>query len=229
MEIFSEAFEIAFKMIVTLDPYLMQVVFMSLKVSVTAIFLAAIVGIFVGSIIGTHNFIGKNLFIKTIYVFMGLPPVFVGLIVYMMLTRRGPIAEYIYFLFTPAAMVVAQFILAVPIIAGFTATAIEERQKELMVTAMGLGANKAQAIWMTVREAKIPIIVAIAAAFGRVIAEVGAVTIVGGDISGYTRVLTTAIVVETRMGKFGTAMAFGLVLLALSFVVNSIVYYFQKR
>ncbi|OEF95895.1 ABC transporter permease [Desulfuribacillus alkaliarsenatis] len=229
MGYFYEAIEVAIKMIISLDPYLIQVVTTSLKVSLTAIFFASIVGIGIGALIATHNFIGKKLFIKIIYVFMGLPPVFVGLIVYMLLSRRGPIAEYIYLLWTPWAMIIAQFILAAPIIAGLTASAIEERYQEVMMTAKGLGAQKAQALWMTIREAKVGIIAAMVAAFGRVIAEVGAVTIVGGDIAGVTRVLTTAMVIETRQGNFGIAMAFGLVLLGISFIVNSIVYIIQKR
>ncbi len=229
MDYFYEAFETAIKMMVSLDPYLLEVVGVSLRVSLTAIFFASIFGIFLGAFIGTHQFIGKKFFIKLINVFMGLPPVFIGLIVYLLLSRRGIIADYVYILYKPSAMVIAQFILASPIIAGFTATAIEERHQEVMMTAKGLGASKGQAIWMTIREAKVGIIVAIAAAFGRVIAEVGAVTIVGGDIAGATRVLTTAIVIETRQGNFGVAMAFGLVLLLISYIVNSLVYTFQKR
>jgi tungstate transport system permease protein len=229
MNYFYEAIEVAIQMIISLDPYLIQVVTTSLKVSFTAIIFASVTGILLGAIIGTHQFIGKKLFIKTIYAFMGLPPVFVGLVVYLLLSRRGPIAEYIYLLWTPTAMIIAQVILATPIIAGYTATAIEEKHKEVMLTAKGLGAKTAQAIWMTVREAKVGIIVAIAAAFGRVIAEVGAVTLVGGDIAGQTRVLTTAIIIETRQGNFGVAMAFGLILLLIAFLVNNIVYIIQKR
>ncbi|OEH84948.1 hypothetical protein BHU72_07080 [Desulfuribacillus stibiiarsenatis] len=229
MNYFYEAIVLAFEMIFSLNPYLLEVVTVSLKVSLTAIFLASIVGIAVGAWMANHNFIGKQLLTKLIYVFMGLPPVFVGLVVYLLLSRQGPIAEYAYLLWTPTAMIIAQFILALPIIASFTATAIEEKQHEVLMTAQGLGASRRQAIWMTIREAKVGIIVAIAAAFGRVIAEVGAVTLVGGDIAGATRVLTTAIVIETRQGKVGNAMAFGLVLLILSFIVNSIVYNFQKK
>lgn len=229
MSHFEEAFVTAIKMIVTLDPYLIQVTTTSMKVSFTAIAIAAVLGISLGAFLGTRNFIGKKLFIKLIYSFMGLPPVFVGLIVYLLLSRQGVIAQYIYLLWTPAAMIIAQVILATPIIAGYTTTAIEEKYREVVMTTKGLGARTIEAIWMTVREAKVGIIVAIAAAFGRVIAEVGAVTIVGGDILGKTRVLTTAIIIETRQGRFGTAMAFGLILIFLSFLVNNIVYFVQKR
>ncbi len=229
MGYFYEAIETAIKLIITLDPYLIEVALMSLRVSLTAIFFAAIVGIGLGAFIGTHQFVGKKLFTRIIYVFMGLPPVFVGLVVYLLISRQGPIAQYVYLMWTPTAMVIAQFILAAPIIASFTAPAIEERHKEVMMTARGVGAGKKQAIWMTIREAKVGIFVAIAAAFGRVIAEVGAVTIVGGDIAGVTRVLTTAIVIETRQGNFGMAMAFGFVLLGISFLVNSIADIIRKR
>lgn len=226
---FKEAFFTAIHMIVTLDPYLVEVTLTSMKVSFTAIAIASVLGIALGAFLGTREFFGKKLFVRLVNTFMGLPPVFVGLIVFLLLSRQGPIAKYVYLLWSPAAMIIAQVILATPIVAGYTTTAIEEKFREVVMTTKGLGARNFQAIWMTVREAKVAIIVAIAAAFGRVIAEVGAVSLVGGDILGKTRVLTTAIIIETRQGHFGTAMAFGLVLISLSFIVNSMVHFVQRR
>ncbi|MCR4441265.1 MAG: ABC transporter permease [Peptococcaceae bacterium] len=224
-----ESFWSAVGLVLSGDTELYGVIARSLCVSLTAVCLAGLVGIPAGIMLGLGDFKGRNTVLKLVYVCMGLPPVLVGLLVFLLLSRSGPVAPVIYILFTPQAMILAQFILAVPIATGLTVHAVEERAALILLTARGLGASMRQALFTLVRELKIPLITAVATAFGRVIAEVGAVMLVGGDIEGYTRVLTTAIVLETRKGNFSLALALGIVLLALSFLINSLLYAWQYR
>jgi len=224
-----ESLRAALALILSGDAELYGIIARSLYVSLTAVGLASLVGIPAGIMLGLVDFRGRDTVLKLVYVCMGLPPVFVGLLVFLLLSRSGPVATVIYILFTPQAMILAQFILAVPIATGLTVHAVEERAALILLTARGLGATMSQALFTLVRELKIPLITAAATAFGRVIAEVGAVMLVGGDIEGYTRVLTTAIVLETRKGNFSMAVALGIVLLALSFLVNSLLYAWQYR
>lgn len=226
---FGEAFQTAIGLILSGDLQLYRIIGRSLYISLTAVGLAGLVGIPAGLMLGLKEFRGRGVLLRTVYVGMGLPPVFVGLLVFLLLSRSGPIADFIYILFTPAAMIIAQFILALPIVAGLTVAAVEGRARVILMTAWGLGAKRAQAMWTLVRELKIYLVTALVTAFGRVIAEVGAVMLVGGDIQGYTQVLTTAIVLETRKGNFSLAIALGLVLLVLSFLINSLLYAWQYR
>jgi len=224
-----EAFISALELILSGDAQTYQIIGRSLFVSLTAVGIAGIIGILAGLGLGLGDFSGRGLLVRVIYVCMGLPPVFVGLLVFLLLSRSGPVAPVIYLLFTPAAMIMAQAILAAPIVTGLTAAAVEGRAEAVLLTARGLGASRAQAVRTLLSELKIVLITALVTAFGRVIAEVGAVMLVGGDIEGYTRVLTTAIVLETRKGNFSLAIALGLVLLTLSFIVNSLLYAWQYR
>ncbi len=159
---------------------------------------------------------------------MGLPPVLAGLFVYLLLTYRGVLGEY-ELLFTPAAMVMAQVLLASPIICGLTARAVLALNQDAYDTAVTLGASRRQAAASLMREARIGIVASLTTAFGRVIAEVGAVMLVGGNIRWSTRVLTTSIVLETRMGNFSTAIAIGIILLIISFVINMLIIALEKR
>jgi len=227
--VFLKAIGSAVRLLLSGNPEIYQIIGRSLFVSVTAVVLAGVAGIPLGFLLGLRKFPGKALTVKVLYVLMGLPPVFVGLIVFILLSRNGPIGRYYYLLFTPAAMIVAQVLLALPIIAGLTMSAVEERAPWVLETAKGLGADKWRANLTLLTELRIPMIVGIVTAFGRVSAEVGAVMLVGGDIAGYTRVLTTAIVLETRMGHFELAIALGLVLLSLSFLINSLLYQWQYK
>jgi tungstate transport system permease protein len=218
---------LAFKLILSFDSELYAILFRSLYLSLVSIFLAGLLGIPFGTWLGLKNFKLKPFFVKWLYVFMGLPPVFVGLIVFLFLSRSGPIAPIVYILFTPHAIVIAQSLLALPIITGLVLNAVEEKAEVVLMTARGLGAAPRQSFITLIKEIKLSIIAALVTAFGRVIAEVGAVTLVGGDIEGKTRVLTTSIVMKTRQGYFGEALALGIILLLLSFLVNSFLYNWQ--
>jgi tungstate transport system permease protein len=224
-----EAFRSSLNLIISGDVELYRIIGRSLYISLTAVLIAGALGIPFGMGIGLKDFPGRSLVLKLVYVCMGLPPVFVGLLVFLFLSRSGPIAPVIYLLFTPTAMIIAQVILACPIVMGVTISAVEDRAQIVLRTAAGLGASRLQALWTLVEELKIGLVTALITAFGRVIAEVGAVMLVGGDIEGYTRVLTTAIVLETRKGNFSLALALGLVLLLLSFLINSLLYSWQYR
>lgn len=224
-----KAFNSAVYLILSGDGELYRIVGRSLYISFSAVILAGIVGVPLGMTLGLKRFSGRGLVLKLVYVGMGLPPVFVGLLVFLLLSRSGPLAPHLYILFTPLAMIIAQFTLAVPIVIGLTIPPVEEKAYPVLLTARGLGASRSQAFWTLVKELRITLVTAAVTAFGRVIAEVGAVMLVGGDIEGYTRVLTTSIVLETRKGNFDLAIALGLVLLFLSFIVNSLLYAWQYR
>lgn len=222
-----DSFWMSIKLILSFDPELYAILFRSLYLSITSVIIAGLLAIPLGTWLGLNNFRLKSFIVKWLYVFMGLPPVFVGLIVFLFLSRSGPIAPILYILFTPYAIIIAQTLLALPIITGLVLNAVEEKAEAVLMTARGLGAGKRQSFFTLVAEVKLSIIAALVTAFGRVIAEVGAVTLVGGDIEGKTRVLTTSIVMKTRQGQFGEAMALGIILLFLSFLVNNFLYNWQ--
>ncbi len=186
----------------------------------TALIISTILGVPLGALIGLSRFRGKTLIRVLLYTGMGLPPVVVGLFVYLTLSRSGPLGK-LSWLFTPTAMIVAQTIIALPLTMGLTMTSVESVSPELKRQVVALGATRAQTAWTILREARIGVTAAIVAAFGGIISEVGAVMLVGGDIAGQTRVLTTAIVLETRQGDFSLALALGLILLTITFLVNT--------
>lgn len=217
----------AIKLILSFDTELYAILFRSLYISISSIILAGILGIPLGTWLALKKWRAKSFLIKWLYVFMGLPPVFVGLIVFLLLSRSGPIGPVIYILYTPWAIIIAQTLLALPIITGLTLNAVEEKADIVLMTTRGLGAGRRQSFITLILEVRMALIAALVTAFGRVIAEVGAVMIVGGDIEGKTRVLTTSIVMETRQGNFGEALALGIILLLLSFLINSLLYNWQ--
>lgn len=202
------------------------VILLSLAVSTTAVLLAAAAGVPLGAAIGLSVFRGKPLLTRVLYTLMGLPPTVVGLVVYMALSREGPLGP-LGLLFTPAAMVVAQWVLVTPIIAGLVAAAVEDRDRRFRETALTLGATPWQTRFLVLREARPAVFAALAAGLGRATAEVGAVVLVGGNIRGYTRVMTTAILLETRRGNFSDALVLGGVLLLIGFGLNSAVHALQ--
>ena len=208
----------SFALIVTGNEELWEILFLTLQTSLSAVLVATIIAVPVGTYLGLKKFRGKTLLINLIYTLMGLPPVLVGLVVFLLLSRSGPLGS-LSLLFTPAAMVIAQVVLAVPIITGLTMTAIMDKEKSIRELAFTLGATDRQIFWTLIKEAKGQIMVATITGFGRLVAEVGAVMMVGGNILGETRVLTTAIVLETRKGNMEFALALGIILLTLSFVV----------
>ncbi len=200
---------------------LVEIVILTIQVSGSALLLAAGFGLPLGALLGLAKFPGARLVQLLIYTGMGLPPVFVGLVVYLLFSRSGPLGS-LDWLFTPTAMTVAQSILAFPIAAGLTVAAVRSVSPELVLQVRSLGATPGQERWTILRQARRGVLAAVLAAFGRIVAEVGAVLLVGGNIAGKTRVLSTAIVLETRQGNFGFALALGLVLLGLALIANAL-------
>lgn len=218
----------AFQLIFSIDPALWEIIVLSLQVSGIALAISTAAGLPVGAALGLWRVPGRRLVTAILYTGMGLPPVVVGLFVYIMLSRSGPLG-LLGWLFTPRAMVVAQAIISFPLVTGLTMTAVQGVDPGLRLQVRSLGATRPQEALAVLAEARIGVIAAIVAAFGSIISEVGAVMLVGGNIAGSTRVLTTAIVLETRQGEFSQAIALGVILLALAFVANIILLRLQGR
>lgn len=198
---------------------LMPILWLSLRVSGTAVLLSALVGIPSGVWLGLSGLGRRRWFTAIVHTGMALPPVVVGLVLYVLLSRSGPLGM-LGWLFTPQAMILAQTILALPFVIGITMAAVAAVPAELSCQLLTLGASDSQCRWTILREARAGVLLAVAAAFGRSISEVGAVLIVGGNIAGHTRVLTTAIVLATSQGSFRFALALGGLLLVLALLVN---------
>ena len=198
---------------------LFPIITLSLYVSGVALAIATVMGVPLGAGLALRPVPGKALIVLLIYTGMGLPPVVVGLFVYLLLSRAGPLG-WLNWLFTPSAMIVAQVIIALPLVVGLTMSAVQSVDPALRLQVRSLGATPAQVMWTVLAESRPGVVAAILAAFGGIISEVGAVMLVGGNIEDGTRVLTTAIVLETRKGNFELALALGGVLLALAFVSN---------
>jgi tungstate transport system permease protein len=203
-------------------------VWLSIRVSGTALFISSLIGLPVGVWLGLAQFRGKRLVTAVVNTGMALPPVVVGLVVYLLLSHSGVLGG-LGWLFTPRAMVLAQTVLALPWVVEITASAVEAVPADLILQVRSLGASRWQTRWTLLREARHGVVLAVAAAFGRSISEVGAVMIVGGNIRGHTRVLTTAIVLETNNGRFGLALALGAWLLGLALLANLIIVRAQGR
>ncbi|WP_348635140.1 ABC transporter permease [Paenibacillus sp. PvP091] len=197
-----------------------EIIGLSIQVSTIAIIVGMLIGIPCGAFLGLYSFPGKRLIIILVFTFMGLPPVLIGVIVYIMLSKYG-LLGFLQLLFTPEAMIIAQSILVTPIITGLTMSAIQARERTYWETAKSLGATPLQLVWTILKEARSGIWSGISTAYGRAISEVGAVMLVGGNIEHETRVMTTAIILETRKGSFDVALQIGIVLLLISFVFNS--------
>jgi tungstate transport system permease protein len=195
------------------------ILWLSLAVSGIAVLVSALVGLPVGVWLGLTSFRGKPFVVGAIHTGMALPPVVVGLVLYLLLSRSGPLGSFSW-LFSPQAMILAQIILDLPFVIGITAVAVSAVPRELLWQLRSLGASREQARWEIVREARAGIVLAVATAFGRSLSEVGAVWLVGGNIQGHTRVLTTAIVLETGKGNFALALLLGGALLAVAFAIN---------
>lgn len=212
---------------------LTEIILLSLRVSGAALLFSTLIGIPMGVLLGLNRFPGRRLMIALLYTGMGFPPVVIGLFVYLLLSRSGALGSlnlpFIPALFTPAAMVAAQTIIAFPLVAGFTMAAVMGVDPHLRQQVVALGATRRQAALAVLMEARIGVIVAIIAGFGGIISEVGAVMMVGGNIEGRTRVLTTAIVLSTRQGEFNLAIALGLILLGITFLVNVVMLRLQGK
>jgi len=210
-----------------LDRDFLEIVFLSLGVTGTAIVAATIFGLIL-VILLQFPFPGRGLCVAIINTMTGLPPVVVGLILYLLLSRSGPLG-WLHLLYSPAAMIIAQIILATPIVASLSSAAVEAAGPAVRATARALGASELQASRAVFWDARYAIYAAVAAAFGRIMAEVGAVLMVGGNIAHHTRTMTTAIAMEADKGSFVLAISLGIILLSLSFLVNGALYYFQRK
>ncbi len=209
----------AFLLIFHLDAELLGIIWLSLKVSVGALIIATLTGLPLGAFLGLRRFPLKEAGVSLLNTFMGLPPVVVGLFLYLLLSRQGPLG-FFGILYTPLAMILAQIILAFPIVAALSHSAIVNVDQVIRLASRTLGATPVQETMTIIKEARYGIISGVVAALGRVTAEVGAIIIVGGNIAGYTRVMTTTIALETDKGNFELAMALGIILLAISLLVN---------
>ena len=228
MDLILDGIKKAFWLLVTFDPEVMNITWLSLKVSGIATLVSLLLGVSVGSFIALTRFPGRRIAVTLINTGMGLPPVVVGLFVSIMLWRNGPLG-FLEILYTPSAMIVAQAIIATPIVMGITLAAMQQLPKKLRLQILALGATRLQMVWILIKEAKLPLLAAVMAGFGGVISEVGASIMVGGNIKGYSRVLTTATVMETSRGNFDVAIALGIILLLLAYVINAILTHIQQR
>ena len=223
----AEAFVTAFRLITSLDADLFEIVFLSLRVSGLALLVAAIIGLPVGAAVGLLRFPGRRLAVILLNASMGLPPVVVGLLVYIVLSRSGPLGG-LGLLFTPSAMVIAQTVLIAPIVAALTRQAVEDHAEEIDEQLRSLGASPRQRMATLLWEGRFTLATALLAGFGRAIAEVGAVIIVGGNIAHVTRLMTTAIALETSRGDLPMALGLGIILLAIAVVINGCAQWVQE-
>jgi len=235
-DLFFEVFLRAFQLIFSLDPEVLNITLLSLRVSGTAVLIGALIGVPVGMVLGLVQFKGKQNLMRFIDItlrsivntFMGLPPVVVGLVVYLLLTSSGPLGP-LGLLYTPTAMIITQLIMVIPIVIGVTMSAVGSVEKAIREKALSLGATDSQAAWMVLREARMGVLTAIIVAFGAAISEVGGIMITGGNIRLVTRTLTTAIVVETELGNFALAISLGIILLSMAFAINLMLTIIQLR
>lgn len=209
----------AVSLLVSGDPEVLGITLLSLRVSGAATAISLLLGIPLGTLLALTRFPGRNLVVALVNTGMGLPPVVVGLVVSILLWRSGPLG-LLDMLYTPTAMVVAQVCLAAPIVIGLTLAALQQVNPMLRLQLLALGASRVQVTFLLLREARLPLLAAVMAGFGAVISEVGASLMVGGNIKGQTRVLTTATVLETGKGNFDLAIALSAILLLLTFLVN---------
>jgi tungstate transport system permease protein len=228
MDIITEGIKQAFILLFTLDPEVLGITWLSLKVSGTATLISLLFGVSVGTMVALTQFPGRRIVVSLINTGMGLPPVVVGLFVTIFLWRNGPLG-FMEILYTPTAIIIAQAVIATPIVMGISLAAIQNLPANLRLQILALGATRLQMVWILVKEARLPLLAAIMAGFGGVISEVGASIMVGGNIKGYTRVLTTATVMETSKGNFDIAMALGIILLILAFFINAVLTHVQQR
>jgi tungstate transport system permease protein len=218
----------AFHLIISFDREVLGITWLSLKVSGVATLISVVIGISLGMIIALAKFPGKKLLISIINTGMGLPPVVVGLFVTVFLWRNGPFG-FLNLLYSPSAMIIAQVVIATPIVMGLAIAALQNLPPMLRLQILSLGATRWQMVWILIREARLPFMAAVMAGFGGVISEIGASIMVGGNIKGYSRVLTTATVMETGRGNFDVAFALSIILLLLVFSVNYLFTWIQQR
>lgn len=218
----------AIHLIITLNPEVMEITTRTIYISLSATFFASIIAIPLGGLIHFKQFKGKKSLINLIQTLYSLPTVLVGLLIFLLLSREG-IFGNLHLLFTPAGMIIGQTILILPILAGFTITALNGVKKDISELAMSLGANDYQIIHTIMREAKYALVGAVILGFGRAISEVGVALMIGGNIRGYTRVITTTISLETSKGNLELSIALGIILLCIALIINLILNYIQEK
>lgn len=223
-----ESIKQAFNLLFSLDKELLQIIGVTLRMSFFSTTISCLIGLPLGALIGTHKFKGKSFVKKLIHTLMGLPPVVAGLLVYTLFTHYGPFGN-LNLLFTVKVMVIAQVLLIIPVVIGLSASFIESTSKPVIETAKGIGLSKGKIIGLCISEGRSSLFSVVLNAFGRSIAEVGAVSIVGGNIQWKTRVMTTAIMLETNKGKFSFALALGIILLIIAFTVNALASFIVKE
>lgn len=228
MDLLVDSFLSALLLVASMDPEMVSIVAVSLKVSATSTLLASLMGVPFGFLVAFESFPGKRLLITCLNTLLALPTVVIGLFVYAFISRRGILGP-LDLLYTQKAMVIGQTILILPVVATFTIAAISRIDERYRKTAMTLGANRMQTAFVVFREARFGIVAAVIAAFGRVIAEVGISMMLGGNARGFTRTMTTAMALEYDKGQFSLAVALGIILLVLSFGMNLLFHFFQGR
>ena len=228
MNYLFEGFITALKLIFTFDHEVMNCTWVSLKISSAAILFASLVGVPLGFFIGANNFKGKKAVITLFNTMMALPTVVVGLLVFSFISRQGPLGV-LGLLFTPTAMIIGQFILATPIITALSISAIQGIDPRIRITLITLGARSYQIVFALMLEARFAIMAAVIAGFGRIIGEVGSAMMLGGNIKGFTRSITTAIALETSKGEFSLGLSLGIILLTVALSINIVLRYFQQR
>ena len=228
MDFFIDSFASALLLVLSLDPEMISIVGVSIRVSISSTLIAGLFGVPMGFVIAFGEWPGKPMVITILNTLLALPTVVIGLFVYAFISRRGIFGPF-DLLYTQGAIVLGQVILIIPVVTAFTVAAISRIDERYRKTAMTLGANRIQAAWVVFREARFGVVAAVVAAFGRVISEVGISMMLGGNIKSFTRTMTTAMALEYDKGSFTLAVALGIVLLGLSFGMNVLFHFFQGR
>ena len=228
MELIIDGLKKALDIILSADPEVIRITLLTLRVSFTSILISTLIGLPLGMALGLSRFKGRKVILVFINIGMGLPPVVAGLWITLLLWRSGPLGQF-SLLYTPAAIVMAQVLVSLPIITGLTSSAFQQINDKLLLQIKAMGATKRQTLLILLKESRIAVMAAIIAGFGRVIAEVGAAMMVGGNILGDTRILTTTIVMEVSKGNFDLALALSFILLSAAFLITGTLTFLQQR
>ncbi|BAF60805.1 ABC-type tungstate transport system, periplasmic component [Pelotomaculum thermopropionicum SI] len=228
MDVYWQGLAEALRLLLSRDREVLEIVLRTIQVSGTATIISVLIGLPAGAFLALASFPGRRLVVSTVNFGMGLPPVVVGLAVWLALARYGPLG-ILGLLYTPTAMITAQVIIAAPIVTGFAIAAIQSLNPKIRLQILALGASRLQLLWLLLREARLGLLAAVMAGFGGAISEVGASIMVGGNLEGYTRVLTTAIVLEVGKGEWEIATALSIILLIISFGITAVLTTVQQR
>ncbi|MDQ0975243.1 tungstate transport system permease protein [Neobacillus niacini] len=228
MELIIDGFRKAIEMILTGDREIFEITWLTLRVCFMAIFISSLIGLPLGMLLGLTRFKGRKIILTFINIGMGLPPVVAGLWISMLLWRSGPLG-HLQLLYSPTAIVMAQVLVSLPIVTGLTSSAFQQINEKMLLQIKALGATKIQTILILLKQTKIAIVASVMAGFGRVIAEVGAAMMVGGNIQGDTRILTTSIVMEVSKGNFDVALAISFILLTVALLITAALTLLQQR